>query len=160
MRSLILAVLLCLAAPNLAQAQLSNFGFFVTALKPAPGGLGFEVAYQYTDDIRITVGFGSIVWWSTVGVGAQYQFSSHGFSPYIGAHITHSNFIDLNSDDSSLLWDTDDVTDGDDGLGGSIDIGIDWETGPGFTVGIGGSLLINSFIDNKVLPHAYIGWMF
>jgi len=138
-----------------ALAGQNKFGVFLSAFKPAPGGFGVVAAYNCNPNLRFTAGFGSVLWWSTVGVGAQYFLTSTEVRPYLGAQITHTSDIDFEDDDPIF-----DIADSSKETSGSIDLGLDWKTEVGFTMGLGASFLINSFLDNTVLPHLYIGWMF
>lgn len=147
---------LCSADENkLSSADENKLGFFLSFLKPTPGGLGLEITYNYNEDIRLSAGVSSVIFWSTIGIGGQYFFTHNIIRPYIGVQLTHTSGLDADDDDSFLV-----ILDAGETTGGSIDFGLDWATDTGFTMGLGASVLINSFVDDDILPHFYIGWIF
>ena len=115
--------------------------------------MGFNVGYNLTDYFQIHAGYGATVTvllnGSTVGGGGRFFIPDWSLSPSIGA--TYSQF----KGDLLGLIQTDAV-----GVV-TLQVGLDWQTGYGLYLGIGGSKLVSpSSSSSGMIPYLQLGWFF
>lgn len=142
-----------------------RIGLQVALLYPTPGGLGLGLNYRYDDNLRFGVGFGSVLWYTTVGVNAKYLFMPEwGFRPFVGVQLNRTDTIvdDLfDAVANNIAGTTSTKKDDPPTWHGAFDVGFDYLAAGGFNFGIGASFILgNSGADNKVYPFTYLGWYF
>lgn len=139
-----------------------RIGLQVAILYPTPGGLGVGLNYRYDDNLRFGVGFGTVIWYTTVGVNAKYLFVPEwSFRPFAGVQLNRTDTIvdDLfDAVANNIAGTTSTKKDDPPKWHGAFDVGFDYLAVHGFNFGIGASFIIgDSGADNTVYPFTYLG---
>jgi len=130
--------------------------------EPFPSVLGFNLAYNVMDQLRLTAGYGSInasatgfnVDVTTIGVDAKLFLLDWSFAPFVSGGFTSvSGTISGTGTTSGIaLANT--------GTAASVGFGVDWQTWVGFNLGLEYKTILGSSLGITGLPGLYLGWYF
>jgi len=130
--------------------------------EPFPSLIGYTLAYNLNDNLRLTAGYGSISSTAsnasfditTIGVDAKYFLLDWSFTPFISAGV--SSITGTVSGTGS----TSGISISGTGVIPAAGFGIDWQSWIGFNLGVDYKIALSSNANHVGIPGIYFGWYF
>ena len=130
--------------------------------EPFPSILGFNLAYNIMDQLRLTAGYGTInasatgfsVDVTSIGLDAKLFLLDWSFAPFVSGGVTTVTGT------VSGTGTTSGISIANTGTAASVGFGVDWQTWIGFNFGLEYKTLLSSSLGSTGAPGLYLGWYF